>query len=236
MFIINTIIADTLMEFADRLDVAENLNAEIANIVKDTIVKHERIIFNGNSYTKEWIDIAEKRGLLNLKNTTEALPLFNDRKNTELFSRQEVLSPEEIESRLELMLESYAKILRIEALAMLELANRDIVPAVIAYTTDVAGSAKAKEEFLDKKQAKLEELLLEKLGSLSTSLSESISWLELTLDREPLTEPLENAVYYGTVVTEAMEKLREVCDSLEIITDRSYWPLPSYGEILYSVK
>jgi glutamine synthetase len=236
MFIINTIIADALKEFADRLEGAADLNAEIANIVKDTIAKHERIIFNGNSYTKEWVEIAEKRGLLNLKNTTEALPLFNSSKNTELFARHEVLSPEEIESRLELMLESYAKILRIEALTMLELANRDIVPAVLAYTMDVAGSAKAKAEFLDKKQTKLENRLLDKLGSLSTSLSESIFRLELALDREPEAGTLEIATYYGTAVTEAMGKLREVCDSLEIITDRSYWPLPSYGEILYSVK
>jgi len=242
MFIINTIIADALMEFADRLESASDLNAEIANIVKDTIEKHERIIFNGNSYTKEWVLAAEKRGLLNLKTTTEALPLFNNKKNTELFSRQEVLTPEEIESRLELMLESYAKVLRIEALAMLELARRDIVPAVLAFTTNVAKSAKLKEELLDIKQTKenklteLEDSLLENLCSLSTRLSESISRLESALAGEPPDGTLEIAAYYGTVVTEAMKDLREVCDALEVITARKCWPLPSYGEILYSVK
>ena len=233
MFIINTIIADALMEFADRLESASDTNAEIAKIVRETIIEHERIVFNGNSYSKEWLEAAEKRGLLNLKTTTDALPLFGSRKNKELFSRQEVLSPEEIESRLELMLESYAKVLRIEALTMLELADRDIVPAVIAFTTDVAKSARAKEGLCNKK---LEDSLMEKLGSLSASLAESIAGLELALDREPETGTLEIASYYGTVVTKAMGDLREVCDSLEVITDRGYWPLPSYGEILYSVR
>ena len=236
MFILNTIIADALMEFADRLEGADDLNGEIADIVKETAENHERIIFNGNSYAKEWINEAEKRGLLNLHTTTEALPFFNSPKNVELFSRHEVLTKEEIDSRLELMLESYIKVLRIEALTMLEISHRDIVPAVIAYTKNVADSVSIKAELLEKGLRILEDNLLEKLSALSVSLSDTIEGLEQAIENEPDTETLEIAKYYGTAVTDAMENLREVCDKLETITDRGYWPLPSYGEILYSVK
>ena len=236
MFILNTIVADTLMEFADRLENAPDLNAEIASIVKDTIVNHERIVFNGNSYSKEWVLEAEKRGLLNLKTAIDALPVFNSPKNIELFSRNEVLNRDEVESRLELLTEAYIKVIRIEALTMLEISHRDIVPAVIAYQTDVAKAAKIKAEFFDGSLNKLENILLEKLVSLSASLSDSIEELESALEQEPDGETLEIAAYYGSSVKDAMEKLRADCDALEILMDREYWPLPSYGEILYSVK
>ena len=236
MFILNTIIADALMEFADRLESAEDLNSEIADIVKETAENHERIIFNGNSYAKEWINEADKRGLLNLRTTTEALPFFNSEKNIRLFSRHEVLSPEEIESRLELMLESYVKVLRIEALTMLEISHRDIVPAVIAYTKNVADLASIKAELLEKGLGILEDDLLKTLSALSVSLSDTIEGLEQAIENEPDSGALDIAKYYGTTVINAMKKLREVCDKLETITDRGYWPLPSYGEILYSVK
>ena len=235
LFIINTIIADTLCEFADRLEKVDNLNEGISELVEETIANHGRIIFNGNSYSEEWVAEAKRRGLLNLKTTTDALPYFNRPENIALFSKHEVLATEEIESRLELLLENYTKVLRIEALTMLELSHRDIVPAVIAYTTDVAKSAKAKSELVEKQFTSLESVLLEKLCKHSTDLSDAIASLEEALELEPTGNARETAVYYGTVVIAAMEKLREVCDALERLTDRGYWPLPSYGEILYSV-
>ena len=235
LFIINTIVADTLCEFADRLEKVSNFNEGISELVEETIANHGRIIFNGNSYSDEWVAEAARRGLLNLKTTTDALPYFNRPENITLFAKHEVLASEEIESRLELLLENYTKVLRIEALTMLELSHRDIVPAVIAYTTDVAKSAKVKGDLLEKQFATLETVLLEKLSKLSTDLSDAITSLESALELEPSGNAHETAVYYGSVVISAMENLREICDALERLTDRGYWPLPSYGEILYRV-
>ncbi|MDR3364360.1 MAG: glutamine synthetase III [Clostridiales Family XIII bacterium] len=236
LFILNTIVADVLSGFAGRLEKAADINAEIAAIVKETIVAHERIIFNGNNYAEAWVAEAEKRGLLNLKTTTDALPYFIKPENIELMARHEVLTPDEVESRTELLLEGYVKILRIEALTMLELSHRDIVPAVIAYETDVAKSANAKKRVSENLPATLETGLLENLGALGASLSDALAALEKAVAGEPAGETLEIAKYYGTVVISAMAKLRETVDALEGIVDRHYWPLPSYGEILYSVK
>jgi len=238
LFILNTITADVLEEFADRLEKVTDFNAEIAAIVKETIVRHERIIFNGNSYSKEWLAEAERRGLPHMKTTTDALPYMNTPENVALFARHEVLSPEEVESRLELLLEAYVKILRIEALTMLEIAHRDIAPAVLAWQAEVLGAANAKAAYGKALtlSAKLEDGLLEKLGSLSARLSDAMDGLEISLAEENGARTLDLAKYYGASVIAAMTELRETADALETLVDRRFWPLPSYGEILYSVK
>ncbi|MDR2163133.1 MAG: glutamine synthetase III [Clostridiales Family XIII bacterium] len=242
-FILNMIVADVLAEFADRLEKASDFKAELAALIKETIIAHERIIFNGNNYEEAWVEEAEKRGLLNLLTTVDAMPCFIKDENIALFERTGVLTETEVRSRYELLLESYVKILHIEAASMLEIAHRDIVPAVISYSTDVAKAAIAKAKAADKlglstkPGSALERDLLEKLGTLSDSLGADIAALEDAIAKADEGAPvLDIAAYYKGTVIPAMEKLRKTADTLEALVDSGYWPLPSYGEILYSVK
>ncbi|MDR2156191.1 MAG: glutamine synthetase III [Clostridiales Family XIII bacterium] len=236
-FILNTIVADVLGEFADRLEQSADFNADLAALVKETIVAHERIIFNGNNYADAWAEEAKRRGLLNLLSTTDALPLFTTPENIALFEKHGVLTKKEIESRAELLLEAYKKILHIEALSMLELAHKGFVPAVIDYSINVAKSIEKKKRLSDKFSVVLEENLLEKLSFLGEELSRDIDALETVLvNADEDSETLTLAKYYNEKVIPAMEKLRETVDTLEGLVDENYWPVPSYGEILYSVK
>jgi glutamine synthetase len=236
LFTLNTIVADALCEFANRLEKAKDFNKEIAKIVKETIVKHERIIFNGNNYAAEWVVEAKKRGLLNLKTTTDALPYFTKKENIALFERHGVLSKTEIESREELLLEAYVKILHIEALSMLEIAHRGIVPAVLDYSSNVAEAAAKKKKVSARLGTGLEADLLAKLSKLGDKLGKDIDALEKALADAGGNTTLKLAQYYGKKVIGAMNALRETADALELLVDGNYWPLPSYGEILYSVK
>ncbi|MDR0520064.1 MAG: glutamine synthetase III [Clostridiales Family XIII bacterium] len=246
-FILNAIVADALTGFADRLEKAGDFKAELAALIKETIVAHERIIFNGNNYSDEWVEEAEKRGLLNLLTTVDALPYFITDENIALLDRQGVLSETETRSRYELLLEAYVKILRIEAASMLEIAHRDIVPAVISYSADVANAAAAKvkigenlgvaELAVGKKGLALEKSLLAKLCALSDDLDADISALESAMaGADEDADILDQAAYCKSNIIAAMEKLRATADTLEMLVDSGYWPLPSYGEILYSVK
>jgi glutamine synthetase len=242
-FILNMIVADTLAEFADRLEGADDFKTELAVLIKETIVKHERIIFNGNNYEDAWVEEAAKRGLLNNLTTVDALPCFIEDENIALCERTGVLTETEVRSRYELLLEAYVKILHIEAATMLEIVHRDIVPAVINYSTDVSNAAIAKVKASDKLGlatrigATLEKGLFKKLGLLSDSLDADIEALEFALEKADDNAPaLERATYYKDHIITAMEKLRQTVDTLETLVDSGYWPLPSYGEILYSVK
>jgi glutamine synthetase len=241
LFILNTIVADALAEFADRLEAAADFNSELSTLVKENLEAHERIIFNGNNYDEEWVAEAERRGLLNLKTTTDALPYFITEGNIALFDRHGVLAPEETRSRYELLLEAYCKILHIEGQSMLEIAHRGIVPAVIGYQTDVAKSLASKARLSEKAGvtfgSRLETNLLSRISALADELDADISALEDAargVDED--ADTLTIAKYYGTEIIGAMEKLRATADTLETLVDENYWPLPSYGEILYSVK
>jgi glutamine synthetase len=242
-FILNMIVADTLAEFADRLEGAADFNAELSDLIKETIISHERIIFNGNNYEEAWVEEAARRGLLNNLTTVDAMPCFIEDENIALCERTGVLTETEVRSRYELLLEAYVKILHIEAASMLEIAHRDIVPAVISYSTDVSKAAIAKVKASDKLGLStkigttLEKELFKKLGALSDSLDYGIEALENAIAKADDNAPiLELATYYKNNVISAMERLRETVDTLETIVDSGYWPLPSYGEILYSVK
>ncbi|MCL2492771.1 MAG: glutamine synthetase III [Clostridiales bacterium] len=237
LFVLNTIVADVLMEFADRLEKAADFHAETAAIVRETILAHERIIFNGNNYSDEWIKEAERRGLLNLRKTPEALAYLTKPENIALFARHEVLSPMEVESRTEVLLEDYVKTLRIEALSMLEIAKRNIVPAVLKCEEDVARTRLSKTAVSDTLGHRLEDALLGKLAELADALTERIDALETAFENAPEGGgTMELACYFGDEAIAAMTALRETVDALELIVDARFWPLPSYGEILYSVK
>ena len=237
LFTINTIVADVFEEFADKLENATDFNETLSEIIRQTCIDHSRIIYNGNNYSDEWVEEAEKRGLLNLKKTTDALPYFMSEKNIELFGRQDVLSKTEVISRTDLLLEGYVKILHIEALTMIELVHNGIISAVIDYSACIADAIAKKKQISDDINVDLEMNMLNRISELSGNMDKAITNLENVLENRGDDEDhLRLAKYYGDEVKDAMNELRTIVDSLELLVDSSYWPLPSYGDILYSVK
>jgi glutamine synthetase len=232
--VLNTIVAESLSLFADQLEKESDLNSGVMKIVKETIQKHKRIIFNGNNYSEEWVAEAEKRGLLNLQSTPDALPYFIEKKNVAMFTKHEVFSETEIHSRYEILLDGYCKTLNIEALTMLEMAKRDILPAVGDYERDLAKTAMFKKELgIDNE---LEKSILGKLSSLSKCLMDSIDALDNALiEVKKYAEILDIAKFYRSGVFVAMQELRAVADSLEMIVGKKYWPYPNYGDLLLNV-
>ena len=234
---INTIVAESLRQFADELEGAENLNAAIAALVKKTFTDHQRIIFNGNNYSEEWVQEAERRGLLNLKNTPEALHYYVAEKNIRLFERHKVFSEKEVRSRYEILLENYSKVINIEALTMLDMAKKDIFPAVVDYGKEHSETINAKKAACPDVVVDAETALLKKLSALTSCLYKKIAALDAALlDVKFHTEVEDCAKYYGSSVINAMNELRAVADELEVITAKSAWPFPSYGDMLFSIK
>ena len=234
---INTIVAESLRQFADELEGAENLNAAIAALVKKTFTDHQRIIFNGNNYSEEWVQEAERRGLLNLKNTPEALHYYVAEKNIRLFERHKVFSEKEVRSRYEILLENYSKVINIEALTMLDMAKKDIFPAVVDYGKELSETINAKKAACPDVVVDAETALLKKLSALTSCLYKKIAALDAALlDVKFHTEVEDCAKYYGSSVINAMNELRAVADELEVITAKSAWPFPSYGDMLFSIK
>jgi len=235
--ILNTIVADALSEFADRLEKATDIASEVDAIVKDTVVKHKRIIFNGNNYAKEWVVEAEKRGLLNLKSTPEALPYFVSKKNIKLFSKYKIFTEPEIRSRCELLLENYYKVINIEALTMLDMTRKDILPAVYEYGKMLAEAAKANKDIGIDISSSGEVALAGKISKLSTILYKKAETLEKALisagDYHGDTASLAN--FCKDSILSEMQELRVIADELETLVGAKYWPFPAYGEILYSV-
>jgi len=235
--ILNTIIADALDGFAARLENADNFAAELEVLIGETMRRHRRIIFNGNNYSEEWQAEAERRGLLNLKTTVDAVPWFIRPENIALFTRHGIFTATEMHSRYEIMMENYARVVNIEALTMLDMANKDILPATLRFAGDVAKGLKAKKDIgldisLDAGYA-----LLTRLSRLNGQLAELISVLEAAVRRacELQEAPaLEKGQYFRDAVLPVMANLRAVADELETITDAAYWPFPVYGELLFS--
>ncbi|MDR1158700.1 MAG: glutamine synthetase III [Oscillospiraceae bacterium] len=234
--ILNTIVADTLAGFADALEGAEDFSKALDALVKDTLRRHGRIIFNGNNYAGEWVVEAQKRGLLNLTTTVEALPLFASEENIRLFERHGVLSRAEVVSRMEIMLENYAKTIHIEALTMIDMTRREVVPAVVRYTKQLADSVLAKRGVAAELDDTLETELLRRLTGLAGCLSSQIEELEASVTGVGrYADKKDAAFYYQAEVFFNMQTLRGVVDELEMLTGRGDWPFPSYGEILFSV-
>ncbi len=229
---INTIVAEVLSQFADKMDTCDDINTCVDELIKTTIINHERIIFNGNGYSDEWKEEAKKRGLPNLPTAVDAFPEYKSEKAIKLFSKHGVLSPIEIESRYEIMLENYSKTLHIEMLAMLEIAQQEIVPACINYTNMLSSGV------LSKKSIGLnipnEVSLLEKAITLTESLIENTNSLKDISSALP-DEPYELAVYYRDTVIPAMKQLRTVSDELEMVVGKDYWPFPTYTDLLYTI-
>jgi glutamine synthetase len=236
-FVLNAIVAEALSQFADILEKSSDFKKDLGDLIKKNIKEHNRIIFNGNNYSEEWVVEAEKRGLLNLKTTVETLPCFISPKNVELFTKHQILTAPEMHSRYEISLENYSKTIHIEALTMIDMVKKEILPAVIAYQGEIAQIASAKKAFVTDISTYVEEQLLHKLTTLSGAAYKKLECLEKSvLEVKNISDALAMAKFYRERIFTDMLTLRGTVDELEAMVGGSYWPYPTYAEILYSVK
>ena len=234
--ILNTAVAKELKGYADELEGAEDFTSAAIALVKRTIRDHRRVIFNGNGYTAEWEEEAARRGLPNKKNTPAALPALVDPKNIQLMEDFGVLTKVEMESRYEVEMEHYAKIINIEALTMLEMARKQLLPAVNSYMSEVANTAATKLAVSEALSIRSETKTLTRLSADADAMSDAIDVLQDVVDAaEALTSESEKAVAFHDNVIPAMDALRAAADDAETICGEDYWPLPSYSKMLYYV-
>ncbi|MBD9242035.1 MAG: glutamine synthetase type III [Ruminococcaceae bacterium] len=234
--ILNTAVAKELKGYADELEGAEDFTSAAIALVKRTIRDHRRVIFNGNGYTAEWEAEAEKRGLPNKKNTPAALPALIDPKNIQLMEDFGVLTKVEMESRYEVEMEHYSKIINIEALTMLEMARKQLLPAINAYMSEVANTAASKLAVSEAISVRSETKTLQKLSADADTMSDAIDTLQAAVDAaKALEDESKKAVSFHDDVLPAMDALRAVADDAETICGEDYWPLPSYSKMLYYV-
>ena len=232
--VLNTAVAESLREFADILEAADDFDAAVAKLLRETFAKHRRIIFDGNGYSEEWEKEAEARGLLNLKTSVDAFKLFDLPKNVALFTAHGVMSKVEVCSRKDILFENYSKIVNIEALTMIEMATRDIIPAVSAYIGELANSAAAKLAVMPDVSCDVEKDLIARLSSLNAKAYAKVADLKAAEKKAAATEGAEAmAEEYKTCVLPLMNELREAVDEMETLTSSEYWPLPTYGEIMH---
>ena len=236
--ILNTAVAECVHQFAEQLkDVPEDkMEDAIHELIKKTIIEHKRVIFNGNGYTDEWIEEATKRGLFNLKSTPDALPQWIADKNIELFTKYHIFTKEEIESRYEIWLESYSKILNIESNTMVEMVQKDFLPSVFAYIDKVAATAVAKKSVVSDVSTASEGKLIKELSQLADEISTGLETLKADTAKALATEdPLANAKAYQTVVLSDMDELRKSVDAAETLIPDALLPYPTYDKLLFSV-
>ena len=234
--IINTIVADALCDFADELEKADDVRSAAEELVRQTLLKHKRIIFNGDNYSEEWVAEAKKRGLLNFRSLPEALPHYTDEKNVKLFGKYGIYTEVELRSRTEIILENYSKIINIEALTALDMAKKDIVPAVTSYIKEIAETVNLLSSIDGDLVPAPEVELLKKLSRLLSCFINRIDDLDKAVVGARDVEGIaENAMYYKDSVLSAMQALRAVADEMESNMSSKYWPYPSYGAMLFSV-
>ena len=235
--VLNTAVAESLRQYADILENSKDFENDLHELIKSVIAKHKRIIFNGNGYDDAWIEEAERRGLLNLKSTPDCVPYYLAEKNVDLFTRHKIYTPVELHSRYEIKLDGYCKVLHIEALTMLDMVWKDILPAVSAYSKKLADTALAKKSLSDSIDCSFETELAAKISTLTAEAVKKTQALEYAvMDVKNYEDTLELARFYKDTVFAAMNELRIVVDELETHTAAEYWPYPSYGDILFSVK
>ena len=235
--VLNTAVAKELREFADVLESAENFEAEAMALVKKTVKEHKRIIFNGNGYSEEWPIEAEKRGLLNLRSTVDALPTMLAEKNLRLMNDFGVMSPAEMNARYEVGLENYSKVLNIEALTMLEMANSRLFRQSLTMRTSWLPPSPSRNRVNGKISCNAEEHQLETLAECADTISEAINDLRIarkSAKNDP--DPLASARAFHDVVIPIMDKLRAAADHAEQVCGEDYWPLPTYTQMLWYVK
>ena len=236
-YMLNTMVAEELSEFYDELKDADDMDAAIKALVKKVFIEHQNIIFNGNNYAPEWVEEAERRGLLNLKSLPDAMEHFLDKKNVDLFVKNKICSADEIRARYEIELESYSKQINIEALTMIDMAKKNILPAVTSYVRDFTDTALAKKALSDAIPTSVEEDLITSLSNKLVCFSKKTAELEEAVIKasDYSDDNLKYAKYYRETVFALMQELRAVGDAMETETASEYWPYPSYGELLFGV-
>ena len=235
--VMNTIAADAIGWIADQLEGAEDVEAKAKEIIREIATKHKRIIFNGNNYSDEWVQEAERRGLLNLTNTADAIPHLVDEKNIALFTRHGIYTAEEIHSRCEILLDNYCKVLHIEASTMLEMSMKEIIPAVNAYLKEVSSTIASMKAAVPGMVCFAQEDMLQKIAALSGDLYKNTESLQAAvMNTDKHEENIEDrAQYYKNNVLTGMHELRAVADELELLVAEEYWPFPTYGDLLFKI-
>ena len=235
--VMNTIAADAIGYIADQLENAEDVTEKAKEIIRDIVVKHKRIIFNGNNYSDEWVREAEERGLLNLKNTADAIPYLVDEKNISLFTRHGIYTAEELHSRCEILLDNYCKVLHVEALTMLEMSKKDIIPAVNAYLRELSMTVSAMKGAMPAAACLAQESMLQKIATLSGELYQNTEALNVAVQNTRAHEENieDRAQYYKNNIFTSMQELRAVADELETLVAEDYWPFPTYGDLLFKI-
>ena len=232
--VLNTIVAESFREIADELEKADNFDMACHDMIKKLFTEHHRIVFNGNGYSDEWVEEAERRGLPNIKSMVDAVPALIAPKAIKLFESFGVFTESELRSRAEIKYEAYAKAINIEAKSMIDIASKHIIPAVVSYTTELANSVIAVSEAgVDSSTQK--ELLDEVTKYLKEMKAALKKLTEVTEKASDITEGKEQATYFRDIVKVAMDELRAPADKLEMIVDKEFWPFPSYGDLLFEV-
>lgn len=234
--ILNTIVAESLDYVSDYIEGKDDIDKALNEVLKKILKEHKAIIFNGNNYAPEWVVEAESRGLLNLKSSAEALPHYTDEKNIKLFEKHGVYTKLELESRKEILLEKYSQTINIEALTMLEMIKKNIIPAVCNYSKDLTESALAKKDLSSDIDISLETNLVSKISSLSSCLAKKTADLEkVLLGAKDCDDSEKLAKYYHDTVLSQMNEVRAIADELETLVGKGYWPFPTYTDLLFSV-
>lgn len=235
--VLNTSVAEELKQFADELEGVKDFEAALHELIKRTIKEHKRIIFNGDGYDDSWIAEAERRGLKNLKTTPDALSHMLDVKNVKLFTDHKVLTVPEITARHEVRLENYCKVINIEALTMLDMARKDILPAMSKFCCSLADGAAKKSSFMPDVDCTYEKETVKSISALMGSAYRAVRKLEEDLlASKSIEDFVELADFYKTMILDDMRMLRISVDEIETIAPKESWPYPSYGELLFSVR
>ena len=234
--VMNTIMTEELEQFADILEKAEDFQSALQTLLHDTFAAHQRIIFNGNGYSDEWVVEAKRRGLCNMGNTVDALPAYINEKNVAMFSRHGVLTRDELEARYNIHLENYCKVMTIEGNTLLDMTRRQILPAVSKYSDELATALFHKKNCGISLSAKMEENTLRKLADLSGKLYDTCDALERAISKAPAMDGgIKAACYYRDEVDARRQKASALINQLETITSAQHWPFPSYADSLFSV-
>lgn len=233
--VLNTIVADVLDQFADELEKADNFQDALDDLIKRTIKENQNIIFNGNGYSDEWPVEAEKRGLLNLKSTPEAVPAFLAQKNVDVFSKYGVYTEAELQSRVEILLDEYCKTLNIEALTMIDMAKKEILPAAAKYIKDIAKTAELAKSC--GAETVFEEETVKEISALVTEMYKALGTLEADVQKVySIEDTQEMANFFHDTIFADMGALRVPADKIETLVGKEYWPYPTYSDLLFYVK
>ena len=235
--VLNTTVAESLKQFADELENTINFDGALHDLIKRTIKEHKKILFSGNGYDDNWVREAEKRGLYNLPTTPDCLPCYIWEKNVNLFEAHKVFTATEMRARYEILLDNYSKTINIEALTMLDMAKKDILPAASSFMGHLSNVIVSKKSACKNIKCTYEENVVEALSQLNNQMFEDVNLLENELDaRKNIVDAQKLAEYYKDVIIPRMDRIRDSADKIEVMTDRNYWPYPSYADLLFGVR